>query len=795
MKKSYLGWIFVAVVVAITAICGIVITEVICPGMFVSDSEEENDKPHILVMFSEAKSAYQFADCEGLIAKALKDKGVDADITFDYLNCTHWEADREIVEARKIVERANAHKHLDMILLFGDQATYSTLCIDTPMMHTVPAVFGGVQFPNWDQLSCHDNVTGVSDPIDIVKNIEASYKLTGKRQTFVMLNKAFLDRKVKAEIDTQLNEAKFVINNLNWDYSVTELLAEHSEQYSMTVLSLRYLYLNCKKTEPLDPNDGDNFRRVTRMFKDLIYIQSKFDPTPVQIIQSTNHWPMLTATTMGFCDSGTPYIGGYFASIYDIAADMADCAARIFEGTKPKYIKIRPTKKDYYLDWQVAKNYKFSPDELPEGFHVIRMPLVERFPMLSSLIMYSGSIVMLVVIVILLRLFIRERKQKTKVMAQLERENSLYGIAVQDSRTFAWERVGQNIYLSDAFWQHYGHEPRIITPGDFMAMLHPDSKDNYIEGLNRVNNGEMFANEVQADFYGNGEWHWYQIRGKGILDENGEYVKSYGMLMNIDDFKRKEKEMEEARKLAEEATLKESFLANMSHEIRTPLNAIVGFSDLLAMPGNDYTEEDRKLFIDTIHTNNELLLKLVNDILDVSRIESGHMEFVIKPYSVKEMMDKIYQTFLVQIPKHLEFRYASDYDVMVNVDEGRMRQVITNFITNASKFTPEGSITMGWTVNEETNKVELYVEDTGIGLSEEDRKMVFSRFFKKDEFKQGTGLGLSICKLIVSRLGGSIKVKSELGKGSRFSVYLDVVGGVAKKRKLLQFNIDGYQEE
>ena len=288
----------------------------------------------------------------------------------------------------------------------------------------------------------------------------------------------------------------------------------------------------------------------------------------------------------------------------------------------------------------------------------------------------------------------------------------------------------------------------------------------------------------------------FQLVGNtAVVDSHGNFDKSYGLIMNIDNFKEREQELQEARKLAEEATLKESFLANMSHEIRTPLNAIVGFSDLLAMPGNDYTEDDKKLFIDTIHTNNELLLKLVNDILDVSRIESGHMEFVIKPHSVQEMMDKIYQTFLVQIPRHLEFRYASDYDVTVNVDEGRMRQVITNFITNASKFTPEGSITMGWKVNEDTNKVELYVEDTGIGLSEEDRKMVFSRFFKKDEFKQGTGLGLSICKLIVSRLGGSIKVKSELGKGSRFSVYLDVVGGVAKKRKLLQFNIDGYQEE
>ena len=773
MKKSYIGWLFAAVAMLIVVICGVVITEMVYPGTFCSDSEDENDKPHILVMFSENKQAYQFADCEDIIAKALKNKGVDADITFEYLNCGHWEANREIEEARKIVDRANAKKPLAMILLYGDQATYSTLSTDTPMMHTLPVVFGGVQFPNWDQLSCHENVTGVSDPIDIVKNIEAAYTLTGKRMTFVMLNKAFLDRKVREEIDNQLQKARFVINNLNWEHSVTELLTDHSDQYSMTVLSLRYLYLNCKKTEPLDPNDGDNFRRVTRMFKDLIYIQSKYDPTPVQIIQATNHWPMLTATAMGFTDPGTPYIGGYFASVNNIAADMADCAAKILAGAKPKDIKIRPTKKEYYLDWQVAKRYKFDPDKLPGGYHVIRMPLVDRFPMLSSLMMYSGTIVMLVVIVILLRLFIREKKQKVKVMAQLERENSLYNIAVQDSRTFAWERVGQSIYLSDAFWQHYGHEPKIITPGDFMAMLHPDSRDFYIDGLDHVNKGETFANDVKADFFGNGEWHWYQIRGKGILDEHGNFVKSYGMLINVDGFKQREKEMEEARKLAEEATLKESFLANMSHEIRTPLNAIIGYSDLLLQPDADFTEEDKKLFADTIHTNNDLLLKLINDILDVSRIESGQMDFVIKAWSVRDIMERIYHTFEVQMPKHLAFNFVQpEEDVMIEVDESRLRQVIGNFLTNAGKFTPKGSVTLGWIKDMQTGKVELYVEDTGIGLSEEDRKMVFSRFYKKDEFKQGTGLGLSICKEIVVRLGGSIKVRSELGKGSRFSVFL-----------------------
>ena len=259
-------------------------------------------------------------------------------------------------------------------------------------------------------------------------------------------------------------------------------------------------------------------------------------------------------------------------------------------------------------------------------------------------------------------------------------------------------------------------------------------------------------------------------------DDNGRFVKSYGMITNIDSFKQKEKEIMEAHKQAEEATLKQSFLANMSHEIRTPLNAIVGFSELILQPDADFTEEDKKLFADTIHTNNELLLKLINDILDVSRLESGHMDFKIKPCSVKEIMNKVYQTFAVQMPDHLQFIYNQDSNVIIKADEGRLRQVITNFLTNAVKFTPEGSITLGWKVDEQTGKVEMYVEDTGIGLSEEDRKMVFSRFFKKDEFKQGTGLGLSICKLIVSRLGGEIKVKSQLGKGSRFSVYLKFNG-------------------
>ena len=227
--------------------------------------------------------------------------------------------------------------------------------------------------------------------------------------------------------------------------------------------------------------------------------------------------------------------------------------------------------------------------------------------------------------------------------------------------------------------------------------------------------------------------------------------------------------------MAEEATLKESFLANMSHEIRTPLNAIVGFSNLILQPDADFSAEEKKMFADTINTNNDLLLKLINDILDLSRVESGEMQFVVKEYSVRELMEKEYNSFAVQMPSHLDFRLVQPADdIMIKIDDSRVQQVLSNFLTNAAKFTQKGSVTLGWNLDTATNKVELFVEDTGIGLSEEDRKMVFSRFYKKNEFKQGTGLGLSICKAIVIRLGGTIKVKSELGKGSRFSVFFNV---------------------
>lgn len=233
--------------------------------------------------------------------------------------------------------------------------------------------------------------------------------------------------------------------------------------------------------------------------------------------------------------------------------------------------------------------------------------------------------------------------------------------------------------------------------------------------------------------------------------------------------------MENARELAEKAELKQSFLANISHEIRTPLNAIVGFSNLLTSD-NDLQEEEKQYFIESINRNNDLLLKLVNDILELSRLDSGQMSFDFQEYTVAELVNELYGTQRLLVPEHLDFiKENCDKSTTIYIDKARLTQVFINLVNNATKFTTNGSIRIGSHCIDD-NKVCLFVEDSGKGIPKEEQKMIFARFYKQDEFMQGTGLGLAISKAIVEQLHGEIRLQSEIGKGSRFEVILPCNG-------------------
>lgn len=230
-----------------------------------------------------------------------------------------------------------------------------------------------------------------------------------------------------------------------------------------------------------------------------------------------------------------------------------------------------------------------------------------------------------------------------------------------------------------------------------------------------------------------------------------------------------QKNVEEQLKIAKEKAenldrLKSAFLANMSHEIRTPLNAIVGFSDLMAEVDD---AEERREYNVIVQENNKLLLHLISDILDLSKIESGILDFEIEDIDTRKLCIEIERSYEVR-EKAVPVVFNHDSPAYtIQTDKKRLTQVITNFINNALKFTTEGQVSIEYHPTDD-NMLEVSVIDTGIGIEPEKVGQVFERFVKLNTFAQGTGLGLSICKSIVEQLGGTIGVESEVGKGSRF---------------------------
>ena len=299
--------------------------------------------------------------------------------------------------------------------------------------------------------------------------------------------------------------------------------------------------------------------------------------------------------------------------------------------------------------------------------------------------------------------------------------------------------------------------------------MHPEDRKRFLDFYDEVRDGKRrhFQGEMRIRRPGTkNEWNWVSsnVMVTNYKPEENE-IEIIGINYDITELKETEAELIQARDKAEMMDrLKSAFLANMSHEIRTPLNAIVGFSDLLVE-----TEEleERQEYIKIVRENNELLLQLISDILDLSKIEAGTFEFTNGDVDVYLLCEDIVRSMRMKAKEEVELVLDNHLPVChVISDRNRIHQVISNFVNNAMKFTSEGSIHVGYKLKD--GELEFYVEDTGIGIEKEQLPHIFERFVKLNTFVHGTGLGLSICQSIVEQLGGRIGVDSEKGKGSRF---------------------------
>ncbi len=334
--------------------------------------------------------------------------------------------------------------------------------------------------------------------------------------------------------------------------------------------------------------------------------------------------------------------------------------------------------------------------------------------------------------------------------------------------------VSHDLYVTEEEVTHDGNLIIVPTSACF-AKICDEDRERVRDAFERLANGE--TQKMREEYRVGRQWlpspqqnEWVEVRAAvDERDANGKPLSLIGTSMTVTQRKEMEEALVQAKVKAEEAnTLKSSFLANISHEIRTPLNAIVGFSSLLVSAERGISEEKQE-YINIIENNNTLLLQLISDVLDLSKIEAGTMEFDYAPIDVHGLFIELEDTFRLRNKKSGIYicYHRRTTECVVKADRNRLVQVMMNLMNNAVKFTGEGSIEFGFDVRED-GFLHFYVTDTGCGIPEERLEEIFGNFVKLNSFVQGTGLGLTICRAIVERMGGKIGAVSRLGQGSTF---------------------------
>ena len=708
-----------------------------------------------------------------LLQKEFSLLGLDCDVREYYLDCDRYMEEAENLRMAGFVDDLSAWG-AELIAVLDDQAAYALMACRHPLAHEIPVVFSGVNYPNISLLLQYPNITGYADTPDYLRTIRMIESIMGKSRICLMNGQVFLDRKIWHALNEQCRGQGFaIVTSTEGAYFAGSSYHRVRERETISPILKRQnidVLLDTTKIVRMT-SDSIAIRHLMWLGRgdNTLLLYTKRDYTTKRVGMLFDNPTFQTINEgFGFADY---LLGGYFTPLESQIRYMATGIKERLEGRMPRQ-QVTECAKQYVLNWHVLQKYGIPLESIPAEYTVMYIPFSERYryPILIGSIL--GAVFVLTVIVLLSFSLLRERRRKREALRNLLYEHETLCLAIEGNSTYAWRLEGDSVSCDSQFCELIHHRPGRLLLDEITPYIHPDDLPAFRKNIAARHERTHHKGQYRCNF--TGEFQWWEF-SYNTIHTPGHAPIIAGLLQNIQELKDHEQELIESRELAEQAELKQSFLNNMSHEIRTPLNAIVGFSDMLANEP-EFSNEERQEFVDIINTNTKLLLKLVGDVLELSRIESGNLSFTFQRESVCRLLDDVYQTHSLLIRPPLQF--LKDFppeDVQVNVDPMRLTQVLTNFLNNANKFTKGGSIRLGYCCPSGMSEVHLYVEDTGIGIPHSEQKIIFERFYKRSEFSQGVGLGLSICVLIVEKMGGRIELQSEEGRGSRFTVVLPCI--------------------
>ena len=367
---------------------------------------------------------------------------------------------------------------------------------------------------------------------------------------------------------------------------------------------------------------------------------------------------------------------------------------------------------------------------------------------------------------------LRERQREARMLSS-ELRRLVPGLADGSVLTCRLNRVDMFMTFDKKQARMAGMPREKWTVDSFRKILHSDCTnvfDIWINQYTQLHRPVIRRLRFHLTFDEGRTYHWWELLY--CLDDGSVNDKWLdGLLVNIDAVKDIENAIEDSHKKVYKVEMQESLLAAINHDLRTPLNAIAGFATLLTQQYDEFSEKERAEFSEIVRSNSELMLFLVERLKNMDDKEIAELGYKALPKSVTELLNFCYNTNRIICPSHLSFELELPQDIqdkIISIDSKRIERVINNFISNAFKFTPVGKVTLGWKYIAGSDEVEIYVSDTGIGISKENQGKVFEEYLKINEHAHGTGLGLNICKRIVLKHGGKIGLVSEKDKGSTF---------------------------
>lgn len=364
---------------------------------------------------------------------------------------------------------------------------------------------------------------------------------------------------------------------------------------------------------------------------------------------------------------------------------------------------------------------------------------------------------------------------------QLKEKHQQLKWAIEASNDALWDYdlKSETIYISKRWYAMLGYKPKesFININTWLSFIHDEDKESTLKAIENSIKKRKYTIFIEYRMKAkDNSWKWILCKGKAVtFDNRNKALRFIGTNTDITEIKEYQQQLIDSKNKAEESDrLKSAFLANMSHEIRTPMNGIIGFSELLERP--TISDQNRKKFTTIIRNRSIELLHIINDILDISKIEAGQLQISYKEFNLNEIIEDLYsleKEKINQEKKQIILKYSKFFEndkSYIISDNFRLKQILTNLIDNAIKFTDEGYVEFGYELKD--NELIFHVKDTGIGIKPSEQKKIFERFIQADisltRKYSGAGLGLSICKGILKLLHGKIWVESELEKGSCF---------------------------